>query len=68
MKHAMVVVAAFVAILVAEATYSPAAASCTCSKQTNGTFFCTCVDTRGVRYCLSCRSSQNSSCSKVSCR
>ncbi len=46
---------------------TPASASCTCSKQTNGTYWCTCVDNNGRRYCLSCRSTDTSSCSRVNC-
>jgi hypothetical protein len=47
---------------------APAAAdTCTCSQQTDGTYFCTCVDERGNRYCVSCTSQDAKSCTKVKC-
>jgi len=47
--------------------FSPASASCSCSKQPNGTYWCTCVDNSGRHYCVSCRSSDAGSCSRVRC-
>jgi hypothetical protein len=57
------------AILIAPFAATPARAdSCTCSQQPNGTFWCTCVDNNGNRYCLSCRTQDSSTCTRVSCR
>jgi uncharacterized membrane protein len=68
MNFLYAMLAGAVVVLSLAATLTPAAASCTCSRQPNGTYFCTCVNNRGQRYCVSCRSSNTNSCSTVSCR
>jgi hypothetical protein len=56
-----------VAMLSLATSAALAAPSCTCSKQTDGTSFCTCVDDKGVTYCMSCPAN-GGACSKVACK
>ncbi|MBW1811644.1 MAG: hypothetical protein JRJ87_25880 [Deltaproteobacteria bacterium] len=40
--------------------------SCTCSKQTDGSTWCTCVGDDGKTYCMSCPAN-GGACTRVSC-
>ncbi len=46
--------------------------SCTCSKQTDNSQFCTCVDGKGVMYCKTCpapdKDGKKQMCYKVKCQ
>lgn len=42
------------ALLLSVSTTALSEDSCTCSKQTDGSTFCTCVDDNGHTYCKSC--------------
>ncbi len=44
--------------------------SCTCSKQTDGGQFCTCVNGKGIMYCKTCPASKKKEkmCDKVKCK
>jgi len=66
----LAVVGAFVALSMIGTASSALSASnpWTCVRQPNGTNFCVYVDQRGKRLCMSCRSTDTSSCSRVRCR
>lgn len=54
------------ATLAAASTTARAEDSCTCSRQTDGSLFCTCVDDNGHTYCKSCPAN-GGTCSVVPC-
>ena len=58
--------ACLAATLMSASTLAVAEDSCSCSKQTDGTTFCVCVDDNGHQYCKSCPAN-GGACSTVPC-
>lgn len=65
MKTRILALAALVCAL-GTADVALASRHCTWSQQTNGSWWGTCVDERGVMYCVSCDSS-GQNCTRVRC-
>jgi len=66
MKRVMLFLAAALLALALACPVVLAAPSCTCSKQPDGSTWCTCVDDDGKMYCETCPAS-GGACTRVSC-
>jgi hypothetical protein len=65
-RYALLFLAAVAFVLLASASVAVAEDSCTCSRQTDGSTWCTCVDDNGNMYCETCPAN-GGACSRVSC-
>ena len=67
MKRHKMPIAAIVITLSLASSAAFAADSCVCSKQTDGSSFCTCVNDKGENVCKSCPAN-GAACTTVSCK